>query len=93
MIKKSLAAGALTLGLLAPSCLGPNNAVNSLSNWNAEVTDMDWLNEVIFLGMTIIPVYGLAWVGDVLIFNTMNYWGENPIDAPAEFPEGFHSGE
>ncbi len=91
MIKKTLAASALTVGLLAPSCLGPNNAFNSLHNWNAEVTSMDWLNEVIYLGLNIIPVYGLVHLGDILIFNTMDYWGTNPIDPAGEFPESFGS--
>jgi len=89
MIKKTLAASALTLGLLAPGCLGPNHAYNGLRNWNATATDMNWLNEVIFLTLNVIPVYGLAYVGDVLVFNTMGYWGTNPIDDPGPFPEGF----
>lgn len=91
MIKKTLAASALTLGLLAPSCLGPNNAFNGINNWNATATDQDWLNEVIFLGLNIIPVYALALMGDMLIFNTIGYWGENPIGA-TEWP-GFTKGE
>lgn len=93
MIKKSLAASALTLGLLAPSCLGPNNAFNGLNNWNAEATSMNWLNELIFFGLNIIPVYPLVYFGDVVIFNTIGYWGNNPVGAAGEFPESFSNGE
>ena len=88
MIRKATLAGALTLGLLCGGCLGPNNAQNSLRNWNAEVTDMDWVNEVIFL--VISPAYGVAGLIDVLVLNTIDYWsGENPLDDPGPFPDTF----
>lgn len=84
-MKKIIAASALALG--ATGCLGPNNAANSLMNWNAEVTDQDWVNEAIFVGMYLIPIYPLAYAGDIAIFNTIEYWsGGNPIDAPGPFP-------
>jgi len=91
MINKTLAASALTLGLLAPSCLGPNNTFNRVNNWNATATSMDWLNEVIYIGMYIIPVYPIALLGDAFIFNTMNYWGDDPVEPAGEFPESFRS--
>jgi len=87
MIKKTIIAGALTAAFLAPSCLGPNSAHDNLRNWNAEVTDQDWLNEVIYIGMTIIPVYGIFYLGDMLIFNTITYWSdEDFIGAAGPYP-------
>ena len=78
-----LAAGALALSTLAPSCLGPNNAFNGLQNWNAGVTDIDALAEVLYLGMWIIPVYPIVLAADGLVFNTIDYWsGKNPISDP-----------
>ncbi len=90
MIRKKTLAALCLLGLLTPSCLGPFNAHNSLRNWNAELTDQDWINEVAFIGLHIIPVYGLAYLGDILIFNTVDYWsGDNPISEPGPFPASF----
>jgi hypothetical protein len=89
MIKKSILAGAITIGLLAPGCLGPNNAHDSLRNWNATATSYNWLNEVIYWGLNIIPVYGLFYLGDQVVFNTIAYWGDDVIGAPGEFPESF----
>lgn len=84
-MKKIIAAAALTLG--ATGCLGPNNAANSLLNWNAEVSETDVVNEAIFLGMYLIPVYPIAYAADIVVFNTIEYWsGGNPIDAPGAFP-------
>lgn len=82
-MKKTLLGAALGLSLLASSCLGPNNAFNSLNHWNKNVTESKWANEGIFLVLNIIPVYGIAYLGDIVIFNSIEFWGgENPIPAP-----------
>lgn len=86
-MKKTLVATALTLGLTCSSCLGPDNLYHSVKNWNANLSDQDWVNEVVFLGLVIIPVYPLAMAGDVLICNTIGYWsGNNPVKDPGAFP-------
>jgi len=83
-MKKSLLAAALALTMLGTSCLGPNNAFNNLNRWNQKVTDSKWANEGIFLVLNIIPVYGLWYYGDILIFNSIEFWGgENPIKSNA----------
>ena len=82
-MKKCLVAGLLALGLFGSSYLGPNNAFDSLNHWNKHVTDNKWANEGIFLVLTIIPVYSFAYLGDILIFNSFEFWGaDNPISAP-----------
>jgi hypothetical protein len=88
-IKTALIAAALTTVLGTSSCLGPDHAYGQVRDWNARVSDQDWLKEVVFVGMWIIPVYEFALLGDVLIFNTIGYWGENPVKDPGPFP-GFH---
>lgn len=83
---KALAAAALAIPL-ATSCLGPNHAHDGLRNWNATATETEWVNEVIFLGLSVVPVYSIAMIGDVLIFNTVDYWsGNNPFEDPGPFP-------
>jgi Domain of unknown function (DUF3332) len=86
-MKKSLIAAALVLSLTSSSCLGPDNLYRSVHNWNAGLSEQDWVNEVVFLGMIIIPVYQFAWLGDVLILNTIDYWtGKDTIKDPGPFP-------
>ena len=91
-MKKAILATALASSLFVSSCLGPNNAQNAINNWNADLTEMNWLNEVLF----IIPfawVQGIAWLGDIVIFNTIEYWsGDNPIGDPGSFPSTFTNG-
>jgi hypothetical protein len=90
-MKKTLLASLLAFGLFGSSCLGPDNLYNSLKNWNATMTEQDFLNEAVFIGLWFIPVYEFALLGDVIIFNTVGYWtGEDIITNPGEFP-GFSS--
>jgi len=86
-MKKAFLAGALAAGMLCSGCLGSSNAYNSLNNWSARATSMQWLNEVIYLGMWVIPVFPLALTGDVLLFNTVEFWGgENWVSDPGPYP-------
>lgn len=91
MFKKTTASCVLAIGLFLPSCLGPNNAYNGMTNWTAEATETDWINECIFVGLNIIPVLPVVLLGDLWIFNTLGYWGTNPIGEASEFPKSFGS--
>ncbi len=69
-------AGALTFS----SCLGSFRAFNNLKDWNQTVSDSKFVNNLVFWGLNIIPVYGLFFLGDTLIFNVIEFWsGSNPI--------------
>ena len=67
----------------APGCYGPFKLTKGLHEWNGQVGDK-WVNELVFLGLIILPVYALATIGDALIFNSIEFWtGDNPIDEDA----------
>lgn len=71
---------ALTVSILSTSCLGSFSAFNNLKDWNEQVTGNKFLNNLIFWGLNIIPVYGLFFIGDAIIFNVIEFWsGSNPI--------------
>jgi hypothetical protein len=71
---KKLAIPAIMAAMLCTSCLGPNETFNNLHKWNDTVTSNRWANEGIFIGMWIIPVYGICYLGDVVIFNSIKFW-------------------
>lgn len=73
----------LCVGLLVSGCYGPFNLVRRLHHWNGQVGGR-WANEVVFLGLAyLLPVYSICGLGDVLIFNSIEFWtGDNPIDPP-----------
>jgi hypothetical protein len=86
-MKKIFLAAVLASALTLPSCLGPDRLYNSVKNWNAELSPDDWVEEVVFLGFHIIPVYGIAWLVDVVAINTIGYWsGDYPVNDPGPFP-------
>ena len=75
---------ALLLALTTTSCVGPFNATRRIHTWNREI-DNRWAGEGVFLVFRALPVYGLAAVGDMLIFNSFQFWGfDNPIDPPSK---------
>jgi hypothetical protein len=85
-MKKIITALALASMLGTTSCVGPYNAFNSVASWNSRATDNKWLNELIYIGLYIVPVYQVAALGDAVIFNSLEFWtGDNPIKKPEEF--------
>lgn len=77
-MKKTLLTVLLSLGLFS-SCLGPNRLINKLYDWNMTATDDKWQNEGIFAVFNIIPLYPLAWIGDIVVFNSIEWWGGTSV--------------
>lgn len=62
-------------------CVGPCNLTGKLNDWNNDLGDR-WVNEIVFI--VLLPVYGLTVLGDVLIFNAVEFWGgDNPVHNPS----------
>jgi hypothetical protein len=77
-VKKILIAAVLSLGLFS-SCLGPNRLWHKLHDWNMTATDQRWANEGIFVVLTVIPVYGLCYLADIVVLNSVEWWGGDPM--------------
>jgi len=74
-MKKLIAALVLALSVSSSGCLGPDKTFTGLHEWNQQVSDKDWLNEAVFIGFHIIPVYEFTYFLDVFILNVVDYWG------------------
>ena len=71
----------LAARLFMSGCYGPFNLTRQLHRWNGQVGDK-YVNELVFLALTILPlpVYGVAVLGDMIIFNSIEFWtGRNPV--------------
>ncbi len=76
--KRALAA--LVLALAAGGCVGPMNATVQLKTWTAR-SRTGWSGRRCTWRCTVIPVYCLFFVADILVFNSIEFWGrENPVD-------------
>lgn len=61
-------------------CFGSFSVTRNLWEWNSNVSNNKFVNELVFLGLCIVPAYELFTLGDVLIFNSIEFWsGRNPI--------------
>lgn len=79
-MKKATICVMLSTSILFTSCLGSFSAFNGLKDWNQEITDNKFVNNLVFWALNIVPVYGLFMFGDVVIFNVIEFWsGSNPI--------------
>jgi hypothetical protein len=80
IMKKTILALVCASALVFTGCLGSFQAFNNLKDWNHEVSDSRFVNNLVFWGLNIVPVYGLFFLGDALIFNVIEFWsGSNPI--------------
>ena len=66
-------------GILS-GCYGPFRLTTKLHQWNGNVSNKKFVNELVFLGLCILPAYELCCLGDALIFNSIEFWGgQNPV--------------
>ena len=77
--KLTLVAAILSGSLLFSSCVGSFGLFNRLSSWNQGV-GTKFVNELVFLAFNIVPVYGVAYLADALVINSIEFWsGSNPM--------------
>ncbi len=71
----------LALAVFLSACTGSFRLASKVYQFNREIEDK-WMEELVFLGFCIVPVYEVTLGLDMLIFNAIEFWGgENPISA------------
>ena len=76
-----LVVATVALAMVGSGCFGSFNMTRKLYRWNGEMSQDRWAKEAVFLILVWAPIYGLAGVGDALIFNSIEFWtGKNPIE-------------
>lgn len=64
---------------LFSSCIGSFGLHSKLVNWNQNLSNK-FVNELVFLAFNIIPVYGVCYMADALVINSIEFWsGSNPL--------------
>lgn len=93
-MKKRILTGAigallcLTMVTTQTSCIGSFSLFNRLLGWNKNVSDK-FVNELIFFGFWILPVYEVCALADVLVLNSIEFWsGSNPVACGNKVIEG-----
>lgn len=76
---KLMIAGLLASSLLFSSCIGSFGLFNKLLDWNKNI-DTKFVNELVFIAFNIVPVYPIAFLADILVTNSIEFWsGSNPV--------------
>lgn len=70
----------LGVGMLQTSCMGSFKLTNSLYDWNRNVSKK-FVNELIFVGFCILPVYGVTLFVDGFILNSIEFWSGGDVFA------------
>lgn len=72
---------ALASSMLFTSCIGSFKLTNKVLSWNHQIGSK-FVNELVFVGLWILPVYEISAIADALIINSIEFWsGTNPIEA------------
>ena len=64
---------------LFSSCIGSFSLHNKLVSWNQSISNK-FVNELVFLAFNIIPIYGVCYLADIVVINSIEFWsGSNPM--------------
>lgn len=71
----------LASSLMFTSCIGSFKLTNKVLSWNHQISNK-FVNELVFFGLWVLPVYEISALADMLVINTVEFWsGSNPIAA------------
>ena len=73
--------------ITATGCFGSFHLTRTVYGFNAGL-DNKFVRTLVMWGLLIIPVYELAALGDVLIFNVIEFWSGNAPAASNTLPDG-----
>ncbi len=77
-MKKMVYGFVAVLGLLSAGCTGSFQLMQAIHRWHTGFQSQ-WTDEICYLIPGLI-LYGAAWIGDTIMFNSMEFWlGESPI--------------
>ena len=74
--------------LMFSSCIGSFGLSNKVLTWNQQVGSK-FVNELVFIGFWILPVYEISLIADLLVINSIEFWsGSNPVIAGTKVIDG-----
>lgn len=71
----------LCFSFLTMGCIGQMGMSGKVRQFNLETTEDRWGREILFVILMVLPVYGIASLLDIIVFNSVEFWtGKNPIN-------------
>lgn len=84
--KQILICSVLASSMLFSSCIGSFKLWHNLKSWNEGIGNK-FVNELVFFGLNIVPVYGIAYLADALVLNSIEFWSGKSAMAENEVKE------
>jgi hypothetical protein len=82
LARRLFLSGACTLAV--SGCWGSFGAARALWDWN-DGLGSKWVKWLVFVGLSIIPVYELFVIADAFVINSIEFWsGSNPVKKMAD---------
>lgn len=79
LIQVSVASLMLGVSVVTTGCFGEFALTRKVYTWNQDLSDSKFVQTLVFYGLNIIPVYGIAGAVDFYILNLIEFWtGSNP---------------
>ncbi len=70
-LKKAVVLG--LCGIFMTSCIGSFQLTGKVLDWNRNLSDK-FVNELVFLGLNILPVYSISILADAVVLNSIEFW-------------------
>lgn len=78
---KKLVATLVLFTFVLTGCFGSFNLTRKVYQFNKAQGDK-WVQEIVFIVLVVVPVYGLSTLADAVVFNSVEFWtGRNPVAA------------
>ncbi len=78
-MKKTIAVLILA-AFVTTGCTGSFNLTKKVYNFHRSQQPDKWKDELCFLVVALLPIYGFATFADAIVFNSIEFWtGENPV--------------
>lgn len=79
-LSRSAVLALVVASLGTTACFGSFHVTRNVWSFNKKVSPNKWVQELVFLGLTILPVYSIAGLVDAVVVNSVEFWtGENPV--------------
>ena len=89
VINTAVAALLAVSAITTPSCIGNFALFNRVLGWNNNVGNK-FVNELVFIGFWILPVYEVSFLADFVVLNSIEFWsGTNPIASNEKIIVGY----
>jgi len=78
---------ALASSIFLSSCVGNFALTHKVLDWNHQIGNK-FVNELVFFGFWILPIYEISAIADLLVINSIEFWsGSNPVAAGQKIVE------